>query len=407
MLIVQKYGGTSVGSVARIHAVADQIAKLKGQGHKVAVVVSAMGDSTDRLIELAREVCPEPEPRELDALLATGEMVSTALLAIALNRRGTKARSWNALQLPIETTAQPGRARIERVECRKLEDDLAAGVVPIVCGFQGRAVTGDITTIGRGGSDTTAVALAVVLGADECQILTDVDGVYTTDPRMVPEARRLERVSFEEMLELAGQGSRVLHLRSVEFAARYNVRLRVLSSFEPDPGTLICQEDVKVEAPVVAGIAFNRDEAAITAANVPHQPGVAHAILKPISEAGIDVDMIVLNAPRGGRVDLSFTVHRDDYARALELTRAAVTACAGAGVTGDDRVAKLAVVGSGMRSHPGVATRLFETLAAESINVRLMSTSEIKISVLVEEKDLERAVRALHRAYGLERSASN
>jgi aspartate kinase len=406
-LIVQKYGGTSVGSVARIHAVAERVAKLVGQGHRVTVVVSAMGDSTDRLIELAREVCPAPEPRELDALLATGEMVSTSLLAMALNRRGTKARSWNALQLPIETTAAAGRARIERVDCAKLEADLAAGVVPVVCGFQGRAANGDITTIGRGGSDTTAVALAVVLGADECQILTDVDGVYTTDPRMVPEARRLERVSFEEMLELAGQGSRVLHLRAVEFAARHNMKLRVLSSFEPGPGTLICQEDAKVEAPVVSGIAFNRDEAAITAANVPHQPGVAHTILKPISQAGIDVDMIVLNAPRDGRVDLSFTVHRDECARALELARAAVAQYPGAGAQGDDRVAKLAVVGSGMRSHAGVATRLFETLAAESINVRLVSTSEIKISVLVDEKDLERAVRALHRAYGLEKPASH
>jgi len=405
-LIVQKYGGSSVGSVARIHAVAEQVARLAGQGHQVAVVVSAMGDSTDRLIELAREVCPEPEPREMDALLATGEMVSTALLAMALNARGMKARSWNALQLPIETTAQAGRARIQRVECEKLKADLAAGAVPIVCGFQGRAANGDLTTIGRGGSDTTAVALAVVLGADECQILTDVDGVYTTDPRMVPEARRLERVSFEEMLELAGQGSRVLHLRSVEFAARYNMRLRVLSSFEPGPGTLICQEDARVEAPVVSGIAFNRDEAAITAANVPHQPGVAHAILKPISREGIDVDMIVLNAPRDARVDVSFTVHRDDYAKALELARQAVSQYPGAAVAGDERVAKLAVVGSGMRSHAGVATRLFETLAIESINVRLVSTSEIKISVLVEEKDLERAVRALHKAYGLEKSAS-
>jgi aspartate kinase len=310
------------------------------------------------------------------------------------------------MQLPIETTAQPGRARIERVACDKLKTDLAAGVLPIVCGFQGRAASGDITTIGRGGSDTTAVALAVALEAAECQILTDVDGVYTTDPRMVPEARRLDRVSFEEMLELAGQGSRVLHLRCVEFAARYNVRLRVLSSFEPGPGTLICQEDARVEAPVVSGIAFNRDEAAITAANVPHQPGVAHSILKPISREGIDVDMIVLNAPRDQRVDVSFTVHRDDYARAFELARQAVAQYEGASVNGDDRVAKLAVVGSGMRSHAGVATRLFETLAIESINVRLVSTSEIKISVLVEEKDLERAVRALHKAYGLEKPPS-
>jgi len=406
-LIVQKYGGTSLGSVARIHAVAAQVAAFAAQGHQLAVVVSAMGDTTDRLVELAREVCPDPDLRELDALLATGEMISTALLAMALNQLGRKARSWNALQLPIETTSHAGRARIERVEAAGLKQDLAAGIVPVVAGFQGRAAGGELTTIGRGGSDTTAVALAVVLGADECQILTDVDGVYTTDPRMVPEARRLPTVSFEEMLELAGQGSRVLHLRSVEFAARYGMKLRVLSSFEPGPGTLICQEDPRVEAPVVSGIAFNRDEAAITVAGVPHAPGVAHAILKPISEAGIEVDMIVVNMPRGQGVDFSFTVHRDDYGEALELTRQAAAGYSGATVTGDARVAKLAVVGSGMRSHAGVATRLFETLAQESINVRLVSTSEIKISVLVAEKDLERAVRALHRAYGLEAALSH
>jgi aspartate kinase len=406
MLIVQKYGGTSVGSVARIHAVAAQVAALAKQGHQVAVVVSAMGDSTDRLIELAREVAAIPDPRELDALLATGEMVSTALLAMALRQGGCVARSYNALQLPIETTGPAGRARIDRVECEALKRDLAGGVVPVVAGFQGRATNGDLTTIGRGGSDTTAVALAVVLKADECQILTDVDGVYTTDPRMVPEARRLPRVSFEEMLELAGQGSRVLHLRSVEFAARHGMKLRVLSSFEPGPGTLICEEDPNVEAPIVSGIAFNRDEAAITVTQVPHEAGVAHAFLSPVSEASIEVDMIVVNAPRDGRVDLSFTVHRDDYPKALELARHAAARYAGAAVAGDDRVAKLAVVGSGMRSHAGVAAKLFETLAAEGINVRLVSTSEIKISVLVAEKDLERAVRALHKAYGLERPAS-
>ena len=402
-LIVQKYGGTSVGSVARIHAVAAQVAKLAGEGHQVAVVVSAMGDSTDRLIELAREVCPDPDARELDALLATGEMVSTALLAMALKQCGREARSYNALQLPIATVGSAGRARIQSVECAALKKDLAAGTVPVVAGFQGRAANGDLTTIGRGGSDTTAVALAVVLGADECQILTDVDGVYTTDPRMVPEARRLPRVSFEEMLELAGQGSRVLHLRSVEFAARYGMKLRVLSSFEPGPGTLICEEYPKMEAPVVSGIAFNRDEAEIAVTQVPHQPGVAHALLKPVSDTNIEVDMIVVNTPRGDKVDLSFTVHRDDYAKALKLTRQAAAKYPGAAVAGDDRVAKLAIVGSGMRSHAGVAAKLFETLGAEGINVRLVSTSEIKISVLVAEAELERAVRALHKAYGLER----
>jgi len=402
MLIVQKYGGTSVGSVARIHAAAAQVRALRDQGHQVAVVVSAMGDSTDRLIELAREVCPAPEPREMDALMATGEMVSTALLAMALCQSGCRARSWNALQLPIDTTGPAGRARIERFGCDGPRGDIAAGVVPVVAGFQGRAANGDLTTIGRGGSDTTAVALAVVLGADECQILTDVDGVYTTDPRMVPEARRLPTMSFEEMLELAGQGSRVLHLRSVEFAARHGMKLRVLSSFESGPGTLICEENPNVEAPVVSGIAFNRDEAAISVSQVPHEAGVAHAILAPVADASIEVDMVVINAPQGGRVDLTFTVHRDDYARALELTRKAASTYAGAAVAGDDRVAKLAVVGSGMRSHAGVAAKLFETLGREGINVRLVSTSEIKISVLVAEMELERAVRALHKAYGLE-----
>ena len=401
-LIVQKYGGTSVGSVARIHAVATQVAKLAGEGHQVAVVVSAMGDSTDRLIELAREVCPDPDVRELDALLATGEMVSTALLAMTLKQCGREARSYNALQLPIATVGPAGRARIQSVECAALKKDLAAGTVPVVAGFQGRAANGDLTTIGRGGSDTTAVALAVVLCADECQILTDVDGVYTTDPRMVPEARRLPRVSFEEMLELAGQGSRVLHLRSVEFAARYGMKLRVLSSFEPGPGTLICEEYPKMEAPVVSGIAFNRDEAEIAVTQVPHQPGVAHALLKPVSDTNIEVDMIVVNTPRGDKVDFSFTVHRDDYAKALKLTRQAAAKYPGAAVAGDDRVAKLAIVGSGMRSHAGVAAKLFETLGAEGINVRLVSTSEIKISVLVAEAELERAVRALHKAYGLD-----
>ena len=405
-LLVQKYGGTSVGSVARIHAVAAKVHALARDGHRVAVVVSAMGDSTDRLIELAREVCPEPDARELDALLATGEMVSTALLAMALRRAGCGARSYNALQLPIDTSGPAGRARIERVGCENLRKDLAGGIVPVVAGFQGRASNGDLTTIGRGGSDTTAVALAVALDADECQILTDVDGVYTTDPRMVPEARRLPAVSFEEMLELAGQGSRVLHLRAVEFAARYGMRLRVLSSFKPGPGTLICQENPNVEAPVVSGIAFNRDEAAIAVTEVPHEAGVAHALIAPVAEASIEVDMIVINAPREGRVDLTFTVHRDDCARALELTRKAASRFPGATVAGDNRVAKLAIVGSGMRSHAGVAAKLFDTLGREGINVRLVSTSEIKVSVLVAEQDLERAVRALHRAFGLDREPS-
>jgi aspartate kinase len=400
-LIVQKYGGTSVGSIARVNAVAEQVASLRAQGHQVAVVVSAMGDSTDRLLDLARQLSPRPAARELDALLATGEMVSCSLLAMALCDRGWPAKSYNALQLPVSTSGVHGRARIEGIECAGLKADCAAGVIPVFTGFQGRGPDGSITTIGRGGSDTSAVALAVALGADECQILTDVEGVYTADPRVVPDARRLDRVSFEEMLELAGQGSRVLHLRSVEFAARYGVRLRVLSSFKPGPGTLIAQEDPAMEAPVVSGIAFNRDEAELTLTGLPDRPGIAYEVLSPVSAANIEVDMIVVNAPKDGKVDFTFTVHRDDYDKARELVGAVAAQHAGAGVMGDDRVAKLAVVGSGMRSHAGVASRLFEALAKEGINVRLVSTSEIKIAVLVAEDDVERAVRTVHTAFGL------
>ena len=400
-LIVQKYGGTSVGSPARVLAVADQVAACRAEGHGVAVVVSAMGDSTDRLLDLARQVSTTPAPRELDALLATGEMVSTALLAMALSDRGYPARSYNALQLPVTTRGLHGKARIEAIESAGLRADIAAGIVPVVAGFQGRGADGSITTIGRGGSDTSAVALAVAIGADECQILTDVDGVYTADPRVVPDARRLDRVSFEEMLELAGQGSRVLHLRSVEFAARYGIRLRVLSSFRPGPGTLIAKESPNMEAPVVSGIAFNRDEAEITLVGLPDRPGIAFEVLRPVAAAEIEVDMIVVNAPRDGRVDFTFTVHRDDYRRVLDLMQAVAARHPGVDVTGSDRVAKLAVVGSGMRSHAGVASRLFESLANEQINVRLVSTSEIKIAVLVAEEDIERAVRTLHRTYEL------
>lgn len=400
-MIVQKYGGTSVGSVARLKAVARQVADCRADGHQVAVVVSAMGDSTDRLFDLARELSPHPVPRELDALLASGEVVSCALLAMALNDLGCAARSYNALQLPFETTAAHGRARITAIGAAGLLADLEAGVVPVFTGFQGRAPDGSVTTIGRGGSDTSAVALAVALGADECQILTDVDGVYTADPRVVPDARRLASISFEEMLELAGQGSRVLHLRAVEFAARHGVRLRVLSSFRPGPGTLITKEDRTVETPVVSGIAFNRDEAQLALSGLPDRPGMVHELLEPVSGADIEVDMIVLTPPRDGRVDLSFTVPRVDYDRALALVEPVAARHQGALVAGNDRVAKLAVVGSGMRSHAGVATRLFEALAREAIDVRLVSTSEIKISVLVGEAELERAVRALHGAFGL------
>ena len=400
-LIVQKYGGTSVGSIDLIRAVADKIAAQRARGMNLLVVVSAMGDHTDRLVDLARGICAEPDPREMDVLLSTGEQVSIALLAIALNARGCRARSYTGSQVRVHTSAVPTKARILGIDTERLRRDLDAGVVPVVAGFQGVTEQGDITTIGRGGSDTTAVALAVALHADECQILTDVDGVYTTDPRMVPDARRIERISFEEMLELAGQGARVMHLRAVEFGAKYNLPIRVLSSFAPGTGTLICREEEHVEAPVVAGIAFNRDEAELTVTGLPDSPGTAVGVLKPVSDASIEVDMIVLNAPRDGKVDLSFTVHRDDFAAALRLVREAAGAHAGAQVTGNDRVAKLSVVGVGMRSHAGVATRLFETLARESTRVRMITTSEIRISVLVEESALEQTVRSLHAAFGL------
>ena len=402
-LIVQKYGGTSVGSLDLIRRVAERVHAACSNGTQIVVVVSAMGDSTDRLVDLARGICGEPDAREMDVLLSTGEQVSMALLCMAMRARGCLARSYTGPQVRVLTSNVHGRARIVDVETQRLRADLDAGLVPVVAGFQGVDEDGDITTIGRGGSDTTAVALAVALHADECQILTDVDGVYTTDPRMVPQARRLDRVTFDEMLELAGQGSRVLHLRSVEFASKYNVPLRVASSFAPGPGTLICREEPRVEAPVVSGIAFNRDEAEITVAGVPDVPGTAHRLLRPVSDANIELDMIVLNAPRDGKVDLTFTVHRDDYAAALKLVAAAAATLGGASVSGHNDVAKLSVVGVGMRSHAGVATRLFETLAREQINVRLVSTSEIKISVLVDEPALERGVRSLHTAFGLDR----
>jgi aspartate kinase len=402
--VVQKYGGTSVGSVELIQRVAARVHALRDAGNEVAVVVSAMGDSTDRLLDMARAIAPEPDVRELDQLLATGEQVSVALLAMALRQRGCPSHSYCGFQLPIRTTDVHGRARIESIDGARLEADLAAGVVPVIAGFQGLDPHGDVTTIGRGGSDTTAVAVAVALRADECQILTDVDGVYTTDPRTVPDARRLDRLTFDEMLELAGQGSRVLHLRSVEFASKYGVRLRVLSSFRPDgPGTLITSEDKDVEAPVVSGIAFHRDEAQVTVRGVPDGPGVAYRLLEPVSRAHVEVDMIVANAPRDGRVDFAFTVHRDDHRRALEAVRAAAQALGALDVESDATVAKLSIVGVGMRSHAGVATRLFEALAAQEIAVRLISTSEIKITVLLDEAVLERAVRAVHEAFGLSR----
>ena len=403
-LIVQKYGGTSVGSVELIQRVADKVAAVRERGDSIAVVVSAMGDHTDRLVDLAAGIAREPNAREMDVLLSTGEQVSIALLAMALCERGIPARSFTGSQIRVRTTNVHRRARITDVETRRLREALDAGYVPVVAGFQGVDDAGDITTIGRGGSDTSAVALAVALKADECQILTDVDGVYTTDPRLVSDARLLKQISFEEMLELAGQGSRVLHLRSVEFAAKYNVPLRVLSSFRPGPGTLICEEDPNVEAPLISGIAFNRDEAQITITGMPDTADCVARVLKPISAANIEVDMIVLATGREGLKDLSFTVHRDDFLEAQRLSRNVASEFSGCRMSCDDSVAKVAVVGVGMRSHAGVATQLFESLARQGVKALLISTSEIKIAVLVPESAMESCVKCLHDDLGLSRA---
>ena len=401
--IVQKYGGTSVGSVELIQRVAAKVAAVRERGDRIAVVVSAMGDHTDRLVDLAAGIAREPNPREMDVLLSTGEQVSISLLAMALCECGIPARSFTGSQVRVRTTNVHRRARITAVEVARLQQSLDNGEVPVVAGFQGVDDDGNITTIGRGGSDTSAVALAVALKADECQILTDVDGVYTTDPRMVPEARLLSRISFEEMLELAGQGSRVLHLRSVEFAAKYQVPLRVLSSFRPGPGTLICKEESNVEAPLISGIAFNRDEAQLTISGLPDTADCIARVLRPISAANIEVDMIVLAAARDGLKDLSFTVHRDDYLEAERLTRNITAEFSGARMSCDNNVAKIAVVGVGMRSHAGVAAQLFESLAAQGVKALLISTSEIKIAVLVAEDKLESCVKRLHQDLGLNR----
>ena len=400
---IMKFGGRSVATVEHILAAAGVIARTRRAGHDVAVVLSAMGSTTDELLAKAHEISPRPNPRELDMLLSSGEQVSIALMAMALRELGFKARSWLGHQVRIRTDNVHAKARIEEVETGKLEADLAAGIIPVVAGFQGIDSDGEVTTLGRGGSDTTGVALAAALGADECQILTDVDGVYTTDPRMVPQARRLSRVTFEEMLELSSLGSRVLQIRSVQFAGKYNVPVRVLHNSGEGEGTLISYEEPDVEAPVVSGIAFSRDEAQVTITGVPDRPGNGYAILNRVSEAHIVVDMIVMNAPRAGVVDFSFSVPRDEYEQAMELTRTAATEISAGDVLGSPNVAKISVVGVGMRSHAGVATTMFEVLAREGINVRMVSTSEIKISVLIDEKYLELGVRSLHEAFGLDR----
>lgn len=406
-LIVQKYGGTSVGSVERIKHVAERVAKFKMLGHQVVVVVSAMSGETNRLISLAKGVQSQPDARELDVLLATGEQVTIALLAMALKDLGLKARSYTGSQVRILTDNAFTKARILRIDEERIRQDLDAGNVIVVAGFQGVDEHGNITTLGRGGSDTTGVALAAALKADECQIYTDVDGVYTTDPRIVPEARRLKTITFEEMLEMASLGSKVLQIRSVEFAGKYKVKLRVLSSFQEEgEGTLITfEEDDNMEQAIISGIAFNRDEAKITVLGVPDTPGIAYQILGPVADANIDVDIIIQNVGANKTTDFTFTVHRNDYARTLQLLRDLQPKIGAHEVIGDDKIAKVSIVGVGMRSHVGIASTMFKALADEGINIQMISTSEIKISVVIDEKYLELAVRVLHQAFGLEKAA--
>lgn len=406
-LIVQKYGGTSVGSTERIKNVARRIAKFQCRGQQVVVVVSAMSGETNRLIALAREFQAHPEPRELDVMVSTGEQVSVALLSMALMDLGIKAKSYTGPQVRILTDSAHTKARILKIDEDKIRADLDAGYVVAVAGFQGVDEAGSITTLGRGGSDTTAVALAAALGADECQIYTDVDGVYTTDPRIVPEARKLSTITFEEMLEMASLGSKVLQIRSVEFAGKYKVKLRVLSSFEEEgEGTLITFEEENMERAIISGIAFNRDEAKITVLGVPDRPGIAYQILGPVADANIDVDMIIQNVGHDGMTDFSFTINRSEFARTMDILKNQVQPHIGArGVIGGDRIAKVSVVGVGMRSHVGIASTMFRALAEEGINIQMISTSEIKISVVVDEKYMELAVRVLHKIFELDQAS--
>ena len=416
-LIVHKYGGTSMGSPDRIRSVAQRVAKWVRAGHQLVVVPSAMSGETNRLLGLAKELMPQasmPEAlRELDAIAATGEQVSVGLLALALQALGVPAVSYAGWQVPIQTDSAHTKARITRIDDTRVRADLAAGRVVIITGFQGLDAQSDVTTLGRGGSDTSAVAVAAAMTADECLIYTDVDGVYTTDPRIVPEARRLHSISFEEMLDLASLGSKVLQIRSVEFAGKYRVPLRVLSSFTPwdialeeeaVSGTLITfEEDEKMEQAVVAGIAFNRDEAKLTVLGVPDKPGIAYQILGPVADANIDIDVIIQNMSHDGRTDFSFTVHRNDYQRAFDVLKTKVVPELGAKeVLGDPKICKVSIVGIGMRSHVGVASKMFQTLADEAINIQMITTSEIKTSVVIDEKYMELAVRALHKAFGLD-----
>ncbi|MGH8492264.1 MAG: aspartate kinase [Moraxellaceae bacterium] len=406
-LIVQKYGGTSVGTPERIEAVAARVKRWQAKGHDIVVVLSAMSGETNRLIALAKAITPEPDPRELDVMVSTGEQVTIALLAMALKKIGVDAKSYTGGQVAIRTDSAHTKARIESIDDARMRADLAAGRIVIVAGFQGVDGDGNITTLGRGGSDTTGVALAAALKADECQIYTDVDGVYTTDPRVVPQAKRLDRITFEEMLEMASLGSKVLQIRSVEFAGKYNVPLRVLSSFTDEgEGTLITVDEETMEQPVISGIAFARDEAKITVRGVPDTPGIAFRILGPIGDANVEVDMIVQNVSADNTTDFTFTVARGELKKALSVLEKVAKDIGAREVVGDDKICKVSLVGVGMRSHAGVASKMFGVLAKENINIQMISTSEIKISVVVDEKYLELAVRALHTAFDLDRPAA-
>ncbi len=404
-LIVEKYGGTSVGNIERINAVADNVIAARNRGDELVVVVSAMSGETNRLTSLAHEVSSRPPARELDVLLSTGEQVTIALLSMALNAKGCKARSCTGSQVRIRTDSVHGKARIQAIDDTRVRADLADACVVVVAGFQGVDEHQNITTLGRGGSDTTAVAMAAALEAKECRIYTDVDGVYTADPRVVPDARRLDRITVEEMLELASSGTKVLQTRSVEFAGKYKVPLRVLSSFEEGPGTLITHEESTMEQPMISGIAYHSDEAKLTIRGVPDQPGVAYQILGPVSDAHINVDIIIQNvSAEDGTANVTFTVHRNDYQKALSILDEIAGRFEAAEVVGDDNIAKIAVVGVGMRSHAGIASKMFKSLADEGINIQMISTSEIKISVIVEDKYMELAVRALHKAFKLDQA---
>lgn len=402
-LVVQKYGGTSMGSIERIRNVAKRVAKTYDEGNDLVVVVSAMSGETNKLVALANEMCEFPSEREYDVMVATGEQVSMSLLAMALQSMGYKAKSYCGFQLPIITDSAFSKARIEEIDDKRVREDLKNGVIVVVAGFQGIDRQGNLTTLGRGGSDTSAVAVAAAMKADVCEIYTDVDGIYTTDPRIVPEASKLEKISYDEMLEMASLGSKVLQIRSVEFAKKYDVVVHVRSSFNDNPGTLVTKEDAEMEAVLVSGITYNKDEAKISVLRVPDRPGIAAKLFSPLSAANITVDMIIQNVSHDGLNDMTFTVPKSDFKKALKIVQETATEIGAGSVSSDENIAKVSIIGVGMRSHSGVACKMFETLSSEGINILMISTSEIKISCIIELKYSELAIRVLHEAFGLDK----